>query len=238
VIYNNPLLVMEDFVGEPLFSFIRSELDMDFLAGRMERLAESGTRPEEVLLLFLLECDYYTEKEISKYKEAVSRYRSLKPEEYGKARADYLFEKHQYGRAASRYEKVLELIADKKKDAVFEEKVYHNLGASYAQMFQFTKALASYEKAYELGENAEILKRIFFLSRFSPELEIRKPLLNRVKEEEKETWAREFSQAGLDAEQAGEVRALRALFKKDPIKRMNGAAAMVGKWKKEYRQMV
>ena len=40
---------------------------------------------------------------------------------------------------------------------------------------------------------------------------------------------------GLKAE---EVRALRALFKKDPIKRMNGAAVMVGKWKQEYRKMV
>ena len=32
--------------------------------------------------------------------------------------------------------------------------------------------------------------------------------------------------------------ALRALFKKDPIKRMSGAAEMVRRWKQEYRMMV
>ncbi|MCB7319443.1 tetratricopeptide repeat protein [Lacrimispora sp. 210928-DFI.3.58] len=238
VIYNNPLLVMEDFVDETLTGFIRSELDMDFVAGRMERLLETGTRPEEILLLFLSECDYYTEKEIQKYKTEVSSYRSLHPAEYGKARADYLFRKQQYGRAAARYERVLELPADKKMDEAFREKVYNNLGSAYAQMFQFRKALTAYEKAYELGEREEVLKRIFFLNRFAPELEIKKSLRSRFSEEKRKKWEQEAAQAALDAEQAEEVRALRALFKKDPIKRMNGAAVMVGKWKQEYRKMV
>ena len=44
--------------------------------------------------------------------------------------------------------------------------------------------------------------------------------------------------AALEAGQAEEVRALRALFKKDPIKRMSGAAEMVRRWKQEYRMMV
>ena len=42
VIYENPLLVMEDFVDERLIQFIREDLDMDFLAGKLENWKKSG----------------------------------------------------------------------------------------------------------------------------------------------------------------------------------------------------
>ena len=51
-------------------------------------------------------------------------------------------------------------------------------------------------------------------------------------------YCQETAQAALDGEQAEEVRALRNLFKKDPVKRMNGAVGLVGRWKQEYRKMV
>ena len=34
VIYNHPILVMDDFIDELLIEFIRRDLDMDYLAGR------------------------------------------------------------------------------------------------------------------------------------------------------------------------------------------------------------
>ena len=68
VIYHHPLLVMNDFVDASLFFFVKNELGLGFLAGRMEKLVEAGGRPEEALYLFLSECDYYTEKEIQKFK--------------------------------------------------------------------------------------------------------------------------------------------------------------------------
>ena len=63
VIYNHPILVMDDFIDELLIEFIRRNLDMDYLAGRMEKLLETGSRHEDVLFLFLSECDYYNDKE-------------------------------------------------------------------------------------------------------------------------------------------------------------------------------
>ena len=38
VIYHHPLLVMNDFADASLFSFIKNELGLGFLAGRMEKL--------------------------------------------------------------------------------------------------------------------------------------------------------------------------------------------------------
>ena len=73
-------------------------------------------------------------------------YRKMPAGEYEKARADYMFGKRQYGRAAVRYEEVLEGLEDageagrdsREKEA-FRAKLYNNLGAAYAQMFQFHK---------------------------------------------------------------------------------------------------
>lgn len=108
VIYHHPLLVMNDFVDASLFFFVKNELGLGFLAGRMEKLVEAGGRPEEALYLFLSECDYYTEKEIQKFKQVTASYRNLSQNAYGKAVADYLFSQKQYGKALQKYEKLTE----------------------------------------------------------------------------------------------------------------------------------
>ena len=102
VIYHHPLVVMNDFADASLFSFIKNELGLGFLAGRMEKLIEAGGKPEEALYLFLAECDYYTEKEAQKFKQTAASYRNLPEHAYEKAVADYLFSRKQYGRVIFR----------------------------------------------------------------------------------------------------------------------------------------
>ena len=97
----------------------------------------SRRRPEEALYLFLSECDYYTEKEIQKFKQVTASYRNLSQNAYGKAVADYLFSQKQYGKALQKYEKLTEEGERKKGEEAFWSQVYQNLGAACAQMFQF-----------------------------------------------------------------------------------------------------
>ena len=212
--------------------------NLEALAGKLSEMADQKNSRDAMLLLILSECDYYTESEVNRFKQILASYRKLRPAEYLKAVADALFRKKQYGKAVARYQKILELPEDETGDDEFCSRVYHNLGAAYAQMFQFHKALAAYEKSYELREEKDVLKRIYFLSRFAPELEIKKIYRSQTGGEERKLWDQEADQAALDGEQAEEVRALRNLFKKDPVKRMNGAVSLVNRWKKEYRKMV
>ena len=149
-----------------------------------------------------------------------------------------MFVQRQYGKAAARYGKILEYPRDKVVEDLFLAKVYNNLGACYAMMFQFHKALSCYDKAYELGKDDALLKRIYFLTVFAPELDVKDRYQSVFTDERKRKWSEEIELAALEAGQAEEVRALRALFKKDPIKRMSGAAEMVRRWKQEYRMMV
>ena len=72
VIYNNPLLVLEDFIDSRLTEFLRSELRMPFLAEKIEKWMESRGATEEILYLILQECNYYSPKEQVAYRQTVN----------------------------------------------------------------------------------------------------------------------------------------------------------------------
>lgn len=161
VIYHHPLLVMNDFVDASLFFFVKNELGLGFLAGRMEKLVEAGGRPEEALYLFLSECDYYTEKEIQKFKQVTASYRNLSQNAYGKAVADYLFSQKQYGKALQKYEKLTEEGERKKGEEAFWSQVYQNLGAACAQMFQFSRHIRHMIQPMVKGRGSDPGKDLF-----------------------------------------------------------------------------
>ena len=237
VIYNNPLLVMEDFLDTPLITFIREELDMESLAKRLQSLVEPKNSAE-ALVLILSECDYYTESEVNRFKQSLTAYRKLHPAEYLKAAADALFQKKQYGKAIVRYQKILEMPADKVVDDAFLAKVHHNLGSVYAQMFQYEKAFKAMDRSYALSKNPDTLKRIYYLTIFEPALAVRERYQSLFTPQAKETWDQELALARQNALAAKDVLALRELFKKDPVKRQKGAGEMIQKWKREYRGMI
>ena len=62
VIYQNPLLVLDGFVDDRLIEFIRSELGLSFLAGKLEAWQRSGESQDELPIVILQECCYYNGK--------------------------------------------------------------------------------------------------------------------------------------------------------------------------------
>ena len=72
VIYNNPLLVLEDFIDSRLTEFLRSELRMPFLAEKIEKWMESRGATEEILYLILQESNSNTPKEQAAYRQTVN----------------------------------------------------------------------------------------------------------------------------------------------------------------------
>lgn len=235
VIYHHPLLVMNDFADASLFSFIKNELGLGFLAGRMEKLIEAGGKPEEALYLFLTECDYYTEKEAQKFKQTATSYRNLPEHAYEKAVADYLFSRKQYGRAVQRYKGLVEAEENKKKEKNFWSEDYQNLGAAYVQMFQFHKSYKAYNTAFKLNEDPRILEKIYLLTCFTSGLSVDESYESLFKPELKEEWKQKLAQAELTAGQAEGLKTLRAMWKQDPAGQLERAGRLVGKWKDEYR---
>ena len=238
MIFNNPLLVMEEFVDLHLIEFIRNELNMTFLALKLEKWQQSGEDPDELLCLILSECDYYNASEVNRFRQEVAAYRKMSQPEFGKARADYLFMKKQYGKAVADYERILEYMKSSKGHEEFLAKVYNNLGSSYARLFLTDKAYHAYVKSFELVSNKDVLSRIYYLSKWNPALEVKERFQTLLTEELKAEADLRMDNADEAAENAESLQVLEELFSKDPIKRLAGAGEIIQRWKMEYRNMV
>ncbi len=236
-IYNHPLIALDGFIDRNLVDFIRTELDMGYAALKLERWMKSGENPDELIFLFLQECNYYSSQEIGRLRQKVAALRKLPPLEYAKAKADYLFGFRQYGRAIAGYEKILESFLAQKADDAFLGKIYNNLGACYARIFQFDKALAAYDRAYGKLKDPAVLERIYHLSLLSPDVTLKERYQSIVTEELKAAWDEDFAKAGEEADHSPELEALETLFRRDPVKRAEGARQMLETWKQEYRGM-
>lgn len=237
VIYHHPLLAMEDFVNQSLIDFIRNELDMGFTALKMERRIKGGENPDETLLLFLKECDYYTSAEINHLRQRISGFRKLSFLEYAKRKADYLFDFKQYGKAIASYEKILEDVRFPRMDVRFQGRIWNNLGTCYARIFQFQNAMEAFEQAYEKTEDSTVLERIYHLVRLNQGLSLNEAYRLTITAEKKAAWEQDLQEAKEKAKDSREQEKIKELFTKDPIKRMEGAAKMVDNWKQEYRGM-
>lgn len=236
-IYNHPLLALDGFIDQNLVDFIREELDMGYTALKMERFMKSGENQDELLFLFLQDCDYYTTAEINRLRQKVAALRKLPPLEYAKQKADYLFGFKQYGRAIAGYEKILESYLTRKADDAFLGRVWNNLGACYARIFQFDKALNAYDNAYGKLKDTAVLEKIYHLTRMDPSISMKDRYQSMITEEMRTAWDGDFAAAGEAADQSEEIRKMETLFARDPIRRMEGARQLLEVWKQEYRGM-
>ncbi|WP_077610554.1 hypothetical protein [Clostridium sp. Marseille-P2415] len=238
VIYNNPLLVMDGFVDQNLIEFIRDDLDMAFLASKLDKWQQSGEEPDELLAIILHECDYYHAAEVSRFRQKLISYRKMPAAEFLKAKADYLFSIKQYGKAVAEYQRIIDLPKADRGDDVFLAKIYNNLGASYARLFMTDKAYQAYQKSFDLVKNGEVLKRICHLAQWNPAMVVNERFQSLITEELKQECKSEREKAEELAVGADSLKELENLFQKDPIKRIHGAGELVQKWKQEYRNIM
>ena len=238
VIYHNPLFVMDGFVDEHLIAFIREELDMEGLSSKLEKWMSGKGDWDSLLFLILSECGYYSLAEQNKFRQEVAAFRKLPPAEYARQKGDDLFLRKQYGKAASVYEKILNLPKGGGVTDELLEKVWISVGCTQARMFQFQKAWYSFEKAYNCRKSEEVLKRMYYLSRTGEGMGGRNHHLPFVGEEQKAQWEKDIAEAGERAKTSEGVLKLEGLFEQEEEKRRAGALKLVKQWKQEYRGMV
>lgn len=238
VIYNHPLLAMDRFVDVSLLEFLRADLGMGQLAARLEKSVRVGASHEELLVPILQEGCYYTPSEINKYKQKLAGYKKMHRAEFLKVTADYFYTLKQYGKAVEEYEKILALPRDQVVDDSFVSRIWNNIGASYAKVFWFEKAMRAFDMAYSYGKSQELMKRIYQLTLLDPKLTLKERYESIITEEMKKQWAQEFENARKKAYETDEVQGVVLLFQKDPVKRSAGAGELLAKWKQEYRNMI
>lgn len=238
VIYNHPLLVMEDFVDGRLAEFLRAELRMPFLAERIDKWLDGRGPSDELLFLILQECAYYTPQEQARYRQMVTNLRKISVDEYAKRRADYHYSLGLYGKAISMYEKILETANEKHLSGEFKSRIWNNIASCYTKLFCYQKAMYAYDCAWNEKNEKMYLKRMYFLTLMEPELEVKERFKELIEQEDTGAWNKEAQEILKEAGESKEVEELRLLFSKDPIKRISGANDMINDWKYQYRKMI
>lgn len=238
VIYHHPLLVMDGFVEENLFVFLRDELNQGFLALKLERWLKSSENPDETLTLILQECGYCTSAEIMKFRQQIDAFRKKHPAELAKLKADEIFGLRQYGRAAELYQELLEYPSDSYVNDSFRGRIWNNLASCYARMYHLEQAFDAYEKAYLRLSEERILEELYQLTKIDSRLKLGERLNNLMTDELRASCDEKRRLAEENAAKSEQVGELELLFRQEAAKRQEGEKELLRKWKQEYRSMV
>lgn len=238
VIYQNPLFAMDNFVSDRLIRFIRAELGLVFLGDRLAQWKRSGENPDEMLIIILEECYYYTAREIQAFRARIESYRRMSPVEFTRETGDCYFRLGQYGTAIRCYERILQDWRTRSLPDDFTAVVWNNIGAAYAGIFWFEKAMDAYEMSYNFRKDVDTVKRIYQLTVLNPALAFKERYEAASSQEQRTAWKKEIYDAMEAAEAEQPVTEIRQLFDRDPLKRLEGAGEKLAAWKSAYRKML
>ncbi len=237
VIFNHPLLVMDDFVDDALLCFLREELNLGFLALKIDRYLKGGGSTDEALIMILSECDYYSSAEVGRYRQILANFRKKHPADYGKVKADELFSMGQYGKAAAIYADLTTYPKDNFVDEEFLGKVWNNLGTCYARMFKPDLAMEAYEKAYDATGQEAVLSMMVIISKIDPAVPLKVGYQAHVTQEMDAECEERIARAKLMASRSDRIKDMEAMFEKDSLRRREGEEKQINAWKEEYRRI-
>lgn len=236
LIYDNPILVMENFIDEKLFWFISESLSLNNLSTWLLKMYRDKKLNDDILYYILESSGFYNKKEIIKYRREIEGLRALPKEEYLKKQADYMFSLKKYAKAIEIFERILVLINSKSRKIDFLGSIYNNLAASYANMFKFDNAYMNYRLAYECLQDKNILKKLVYLEKLGA-----KPLedVDRlISFENNEVWSNEFETKKKEVLNSDDIKDFKAVFKYDSVKKAAIIRNKIEGLRHEYRTMI
>lgn len=142
-------LVEPSFMEEELIEWIRKELMLPALSGRLDKLKSEGLLFEFVTAI-VDSCSYCTKEEIEQMKRTLLDFENKSAVECRKIRADRLLMKKRYRSSILEYRKLLE---HPEVGGLLSGNILHNLGTAYAGLFLFEEAAGCYEAAYGKNQN-------------------------------------------------------------------------------------
>lgn len=242
-IYNNAVLLNpEQFQGR-LVQWIKTELGMEGLAGKLMELLAGDSSFIEILVAILSAGSYYETAEIRQFIDKQELVTLLPAEEKTKLRADSFLMYKRVLKAISLYDGILrqeETIEDKK----FLGDVYHNKGVALAKNMELAKAKLCFLEAYERNKKKPSLEAYIMIRLLEAPVE--------TVQSEAETFGMEepdFARTRMLLEDAVEdsrntavyTRYEKALYNKNhgDYEAFNQRVDMLlNQWKEEFREQV
>lgn len=191
---HNLYLIDETIMNEQLCEWIREELGLSGLSGRLRAIWERAGGIDEFVYPVFKEINYLNYEELKTLSARLQRLAKEPVTVREKRKGDSLVENGMYVRALGIYRSVLEREDVSRMREGFTGVVWYNMGCTYSYLFQKERALECFEKAYQQLHTKNTLKS--YLLTFSE-----------VYEEEE--YVRKLKELGVDARTRQEIQAVR-----------------------------
>ena len=253
VIYNYPILIMDDFATPELCSWIREELGLPFLAGKIEQLAASQEeeRGEDILMAILQECNYYTQGETEACRRRIRSYRNCGREEYMHALGAAMFRLRRYRSAYDSFREADQAVAEQLRKAgdqrtasglLLKRAGYLcDMASACVQLFEEKKAEGLLLSAEELCPTERAESLLYLLHANTPgtgeQQEAPSEPETPLTDEKKKELDLRREEAREKARSSQSFQALSEALLLDPVKREKALGELLRKWKKDFRRM-
>lgn len=152
-VYNNMALISEEYIGVPMLSWIRNELELPELSDKLMSIKEKeNTDLTDLLTTILTFREYYSIPEVKEFILKMERMKNLSAPQHRKMQGDGFLRYHKYLKALAIYDEILEQYPDI-RNAELLSAIYHNRAVALANNFELQAAMDSYLKSYELTGN-------------------------------------------------------------------------------------
>ena len=162
---HNLSLLDERFFAGNTTNWLRRELGLDELAGRIEATIAQDYELTDVIFPIMDEIGFLGEEE-KKGLEKKIRELAEQPEAVRqKRRGDALAGQGKYLRAIGIYSRILSSVDEAEAGSALLSAVCNNMGASYARLFQMEEALSCMRRAYEYAKTPATLRSYLLCAR-------------------------------------------------------------------------
>lgn len=161
-IKENIYVMGEELYQEELVTWLKEEVDMPVISGKLGDLIKNGHSLKDVIVSILCSSDYYEEEEIQDLIQVIDQINNLSPISKLKIKADNYLLYKKYLSAARLYEQIL----NNKEAATLTPKEYgsikHNLAIVYLHTISYKVAAETFLDAYSYSREAESLTQYLY----------------------------------------------------------------------------
>ena len=236
-IYNNLMLIGDDFVNEQLIGFIRSGLELPEIADKIERFHTNASDLDATLTMLLSEVGYYSEAEMTAFQEALLKRRRTNGTERIRLKADGLMQRKRYYAAIRYYRTLLNEQKDSRVGPEFYLYVRESLADCYGQLCRFEKAYETLAPIYEQTRQERILKKMYEILVISGGT-LTDTYFENVPDAKLSSWQQDYWEKESRLKERIREDGVMQLFLKEPEKTREELDAYVTAKKEEYRSML
>ena len=233
-IVNYILLLSPDFIDENLYRFVGEQLRRPELEGKLRKWMSQTPDMYQGLMVILQDLHYYSDAELTQFKQKLDGLRQAGPLELLKKKGDFFLDVRQYGNALRAYDQIL---GEQVPDQNFLARVWHNRGVACVQMMEMKEAMDCFARAWQVLRTESVAKEMFVLYCMEPGLSMPEEVIESVSGETQYHWKEEIDAFEKNAAYTGKAQTIAEAFGKDIIRRREAVSALLKSWKQEYREM-